>query len=276
MKAHSVCLANQKGGVGKTTTVINLGVCLGQHGYKVLIVDNDPQGNATSGLGRRGEVCHGALYEVLAGRVPIRRACRDTDFDGVALLPSSPDLAGLESEWNQSQSGGPRALQQVLAECQDAYHYILIDNPPSLGLLSICGITAARSLVIPVQCEYFALEGLSAILDSVQRVRQALNTDLVLAGFLLTLYDGRTRLSREVAAEVRRHFPTETFTTIIPRSVRVAEAPSHGLPVVLYDPHCAGAAAYRIWTQEFLDRQSQRAGAGCSVVPTPARARSDR
>ena len=256
MKAHCVCLTNQKGGVGKTTTVVNLGVCLGQRGYKVLIVDNDPQGNATSGLGCRGEVQHGSLYEVLGGREMIHQACLETGFEGVSLLPSSPDLAGLESEWGQEQPNWQRALQRVLAECQDAYHYILIDNPPSLGLLSICGMTAARSLVVPIQCEYFALEGLSAILDSVQRVRRALNTDLLLAGFLLTLYDGRTRLSREVAAEVRHHFPTETFTTIIPRSTRVAEAPSHGLPAVTYDPHCAGATAYQIWTQEFLDRQA--------------------
>lgn len=257
MKAHCICLTNQKGGVGKTTTVVNLGVCLGQRGYNVLIVDNDPQGNATSGLGCRGTIHNGSLYEALRGSAVLREACLDTDFKGVSLLPSSPDLAGLESEWSQGQPW-QHTLQRVLAECQDTYHYILIDNPPSLGLLSICGMTAARSLVIPVQCEYFALEGLRAILDSVQRVRRVLNTNLALAGFLLTLYDGRTRLSREVAAEVRHHFPAETFTTIIPRSVRVAEAPSHGLPVVTYDPNCAGAVAYQTWTQEFLDRESQR------------------
>lgn len=260
MKAHCVCVTNQKGGVGKTTTAINLGVCLGQRGYRVLIVDNDPQCNTTSGLGQRGNTQEGSLYEVLLDNELILKVLLETDFQGVSLLPSSPELAGLEREWSQGQSEWQNALRRVLANCLDEYHYILIDNPPSLGLLSICGMTAAQALVIPIQCEYFALEGLTAILATVQRVRKGLNPDLNLAGLLLTMYDGRTRLSREVAAEVRRHFPTETFTTIIPRSVRVAEAPSHGIPVVAYDPNSAGATAYQMWTQEFLDRQSRPGG----------------
>ncbi len=257
MKGHCICLTNQKGGVGKTTSVVNLGVCLGQRGLKVLIVDNDPQGNATSGLGQRGQTRNGSLYEVLRGREPIGRVCLETDFEGLTLVPSSPDLAGLEREWSPEQSDWQYSLRRVLADCQDEFHYILIDNPPSLGLLSICGMTAARSLVVPIQCEYFALEGLSAILETMRRIRQTLNTELILAGFLLTLYDVRTRLSREVAAEVRSHFPKETYTTIIPRSVRVAESPSHGLAVVTYAPECAGAMAYQSWTQEFLDRQNR-------------------
>lgn len=257
MKAKCICLTNQKGGVGKTTTAVNLGVCLGQRGYKVLIVDNDPQCNTTSGLGHRGEGQSRSLYELLPGNQLFQEYSLQTDFKNVSLLPSSPELAGVEREWNQGHSDWQHALQRVLANFLEEYHYILIDNPPSLGLLSICGMTAAQALVIPIQCEYFALEGLTSILETVQRVRKALNSELALAGLLLTMYDGRTRLSREVAADVRRHFPVETYTTIIPRSVRVAEAPSHGVPVVEYDPKCAGSIAYQIWTQEFLDRQSR-------------------
>lgn len=253
MTPHCICVTNQKGGVGKTTTVINLAVCLGQRGYRVLIVDNDPQGNATSGLGMRSKSEAGTLYEVLAGGKTVPEVCLDTAFTGVSLLPSSPDLAGLENEWGQSRPRWQYALRQALEPGHADAQFVLIDNPPSLGLLAICGMTAAHSLIVPVQCEYFALEGVEAILATLRRVRGALNSDLKLAGFLLTLYDGRTRLSRAVASEVRDHFPDSTFTTIIPRNVRVAEAPSHGLPVVTYAPDSAGASAYQIWTEELLD-----------------------
>lgn len=256
MTWHCVCISNQKGGVGKTTTAVNLGLYLSRQARSVLIVDNDPQGNATSSLGLRGRNANGSLYEVLSGELPMEQACRSTDFKNVDLVPSSPHLAGLETERNQETDAMQFALARTLAACPRPYDYVLIDNPPSLGLLSVCGLVAAQSLVVPVQCEYLALEGLSSILRTIKRIRHALNPQLALGGFLLTLYDGRTRLSREVAADVRRHFPGETYTTIIPRSVRVAEAPSHGLPVAVYDPACAGAIAYEAWTREFLQRMN--------------------
>lgn len=267
MIRHRVCITNQKGGVGKTTTAVNLGSFLARQNLTVLLVDNDPQGNATSSLGAPAKDGAGDLYQVLTGRADTAASCRPTMIRHLDLLPSSPDLAALEFELRHADDAELR-LARELAGCQARYNYILIDNPPSLGLLTLSGMVAANLLVVPVQCEYLALEGVAAILDSVHRVRQSLNPDLALAGFLLTLFDVRTRLSREVAEEMRRHFPADTYETVIPRAVRLAEAPSHGLPAVLYDPTSHGTLAYQQWTAEFRTRVEHGADTA-SPSPTP-------
>ncbi len=262
MICRTVCLANQKGGVAKTTSAVNLGVYLCRQGHSVLIVDNDPQTNATSSLGVPKSDIQDNLYDVLTGTIAADQACRKTEIAGLDLLAASPHLAALELEIGASP-GREHILAQALAPLHTRYQYILIDSPPSLGLLTLNGMVASRFLVVPVQCEYLALEGMTAILNSLHRVQQTLNPQLVLVGFLLTLYDSRTRLSRDVESEVRSHFPDETFTNVIPRSVRLAEAPSHGVPVAVYDPSSAGAIAYERWAMELahrLDRLSSTAG----------------
>lgn len=266
MIRHRVCITNQKGGVGKTTTAVNLGSFLARQNLAVLLVDNDPQSNATSSLGTSAKDDAGDLYQVLTGRTDAVSACRPTMIPNLDLLPSNPNLAALEFELRHDADAELR-LARELAGCQTRYNYIVIDNPPSLGLLAISGMVAADLLVVPVQCEYLALEGVAAILDSVRRVRQSLNPDLSLAGFLLTLFDARTRLSREVVEEMRRHFPEDTYETVIPRAVRLAEAPSHGLPAVLYDPVSSGTLAYQLWTAEFRARIERGAN---TANPPPA------
>ncbi len=253
MICHTVCIANQKGGVAKTTSTVNLGVYLSRQGHSVLIVDNDPQANATSSLGVSPRDVPHSLYDVLTGTTAVGQACQATAVAGLDLLAASPHLAALELEIG-ARPGREHILAQALAPLHAQYRYILIDNPPSLGLLTLNGMVAARFLVVPVQCEYLALEGLTAIMHSLQRIQETLNPQLMLAGFLLTLYDSRTRLSRDVESELRHHFPAQTFTNSIPRSVRVAEAPSYGLPVAVYDPASAGALAYERWAQELVHR----------------------
>ncbi len=253
MICHTVCLANQKGGVAKTTSTVNLGVYLSRQGHSVLIVDSDPQTNATSSLGvRRGDIREN-LYDVLTGAMAADQACQATATAGLDLLAASPHLAALELEFG-AHPGREHMLAHALSSLHTRYRYILIDSPPSLGLLTLNGMVAANFLVVPVQCEYLALEGMTAIMNSLERVQQTLNPQLTLAGFLLTLYDSRTRLSRDVESEVRHHFPAETFTHVIPRSVRLAEAPSHGVPVAVYDPSSAGAIAYERWALELVHR----------------------
>ncbi len=253
MTCYTVCVANQKGGVAKTTSTVNLGVYLSRQNHPVLVVDSDPQTNASSSLGVRRRDIQENLYDVLTGAVPIHQAVQTTAIPGLDLLAASPHLAALELEMG-GQPGREHILAHALAPLHTRYRYILIDSPPSLGLLTLNGMVAARFLVVPVQCEYLALEGMTAIMHSLQRVQQTLNPQLALAGFLLTLYDSRTRLSRDVESEVRHHFPAETFTNVIPRSVRLAEAPSHGVPVAVYAPFCAGAIAYEHWALELAQR----------------------
>ncbi|MGH2357057.1 MAG: ParA family protein [Candidatus Limnocylindria bacterium] len=235
---------NQKGGVGKTTTVVNLAAYLALADNPTLIIDLDPQGNATSGLGvDRQRLTHSA-YDALVERVPMSELVVGTPIDGLDLVPSGAALAGAEIEL----VGAPareRRLAASLGELNGGYARILIDCPPSLGLLTVNALTAADGVLIPIQTEYYALEGLSQLVNTIRRVRESLNPRLEIEGVVLTMYDARTNLSAQVADEVRRHMDGTVFDTVVPRSVRLSEAPSHGLPIALYDPSSRGARAYR-------------------------------
>jgi chromosome partitioning protein len=245
-------LVNQKGGVGKTTTAINLGAYLAQFGQRVLIVDIDPQANATSSLGVDKHTVKGGTYEVLLGGSPAATLVLQNPRLKLAILPSSPSLAGAEVEL-VSELGRENRLKLALAPLVDRYDYILIDCPPSLGLLTINGLmAAANGVLIPVQCEYLALEGLGELTHTVQRVRSALFPGLLVRGVILTMYDPRTRLSGDVVAEVRKYFSEQVFETIIPRSVRLAEAPSYGLPVSAYAPESNAAKSYETLARELM------------------------
>jgi chromosome partitioning protein len=235
---------NQKGGVGKTTTVINLAAYLALSGTRTLVIDLDPQGNATSGLGVDRRSLERSTYDALVDRVPIGELVVGTAIDGLDLVPSTPSLSGAEIEL-VSVTARERRLAASLAELDGRYDRVLIDCPPSLGLLTVNALTAADGVLIPIQTEYYALEGLSQLVNTIRRVREGLNPRLELDGVLLTMYDARTRLSAQVADEVRRHMNGTVYRTVVPRSVRLSEAPSHGLPIALYDPASRGATAYR-------------------------------
>jgi chromosome partitioning protein len=235
---------NQKGGVGKTTTVVNLAAYLALSGTQTLVVDLDPQGNATSGLGVDRRALDLSAYDALVDRTPIGDVIVGTSIDGLDLLPSAPALSGAEVEL-VGIAARERRLSASLADLNGRYQRVLIDCPPSLGLLTVNALTAADGVLIPIQTEYYALEGLSQLVNTIRRVRDGLNPRLEIDGVLLTMYDGRTRLSAQVAAEVRRHMDGTVFDTVVPRSVRLSEAPSHGLPIALYDPSSRGADAYR-------------------------------
>ncbi len=250
--AHIYTVVNQKGGVGKTTSAINLGAYLGSFGQRVLLVDIDPQANATSCLGIDKRTVRQGTYEVLIGQVPVSTPILHNPRLKVSLLPSSPALAGAEIELVELSRRENR-LKDALAPVVDRYDYILIDCPPSLGLLTVNGLVAAQNgLIIPVQCEYLALEGLGQLSQTINRVRISLFPGLRLRGVLLTMYDGRTRLANDVVAEVRRVFPNQVYKAIIPRSIRLAEAPSYGLPITLYAPESPAAKAYAALAQEVL------------------------
>ena len=244
-----LAIANQKGGVGKTTTAINLGAALGAFEHRVLLVDADPQGNATRGVGLRATPPH--LYQVLAGEAPVRDAIRESGFPNLDILPSDRDLVGVEVEFVGSE-GWQLRLREVLAEVVDDYDVVLVDCPPSLGHLTVNALAAADGVLVPLQCEYFALEGISELMATVRRVKATLNPRLEVAGVILTMYDDRTNLSRDVAAEVRRHFGGQVFEAVVPRNVRLAEAPSHGLPIFEYDIKCRGAEAYLDLAREYM------------------------
>jgi chromosome partitioning protein len=247
-----ICIANQKGGVGKTTTAVNLSACLGLAGHPTLLIDIDPQGSASSGVGVVPVEGLPTAYEVLMGEQPAPAAIRPSGVQSLSVLPSTRDLIGAEVELVPMIAREHR-LAEALRPVHDAYEYLIIDCPPSLGLLTINGLTAADSVLVPLQCEYYALEGLSALLETVSLIRQRLNPRLAIEGVLLTMFDTRNSLCHQVVDEVRSHFPREAFTTIIPRNVRLSESPSHGLPAVVYDPTSRGAEAYQALAHEVMD-----------------------
>jgi len=251
-----IAVANQKGGVGKTTTVVNLAAGLAQAGQQVLVVDLDPQANATSGLGVDKRTIQPSIYEGLLGQVPLAELIRPTAIPTLALIPSQAALSGAEIEL-VSQPDRERKLVQALAPLRDQYDWLFIDCPPSLGLLTINALTAADFVLIPLQCEYYALEGLTQLLDVVRRIQQALNPRLVVDGIVLTMADPRTRLTADVIAEVRRHFQGRVYQTVISRSIRLSEAPSYGKPVALYAPTSTGALRYQELANELIIRYPQ-------------------
>lgn len=249
--AELIALANQKGGVGKTTTAINLGACLAREGLRVALIDVDPQANATSGLG--ASATGGSLYDALIAGMPLADLLVATTESGLLLVPSTPDLAGAEIELVEAPQR-EFVLRGLIEPLRHRFDFILLDCPPSLGLLTVNALTAADAVIIPVQCEYLALEGLGHLASTLERVRQTLNRSLRLEGLIMTMFDPRTTLAQQVVTEVRQHFP-QTFTTVVPRSVRLSEAPSHGLSVVAYAPGSTGAAAYMAVAQELLARR---------------------
>ena len=250
MKPRVYAFANQKGGVGKTTTAINLAACLAEAGERSLVVDLDPQANATSGLGMRANGT--SSYDLLDG-APLEDLVKPTAFANLFLVPSKPELAGAAVELSR-RDDGDRFLAQAL-EHADGFDFVLLDCPPSLGPLTVNALAAADRVIVPVQAEYYALEGLAQLVQSINLIKTRLNPRLEIAGVLLTMADGRTRLSADVEAEVRRHFGELVFTAVVPRSVRVAEAPSHGLPVTYYDRRSRGAEAYWKVAMELVERR---------------------
>ena len=247
-------MANQKGGVGKSTTAVSLGASLAELGYKVLVVDLDPQGNASTGLGIRHEEREVTVYDVLADEAPIERAIVPTPIDNLFAIPSTIDLAGAEIELVSQFSRELRLKKAIEPLKQDAFDFVFLDCPPSLGLLTVNALAAAEELIVPIQCEYYALEGLGQLLRNVRLVQQNVNTDLRLTGIVMTMFDPRTKLSEQVVAEVRRYFGERVYRTIIPRTVRLSEAPGFGQPITVYDPHSKGAESYRDLAQEVASR----------------------
>ena len=245
-----ISVANQKGGVGKTTTTVNLGTILAKKGKKVLLIDADPQGNATSGLGVEKDV-EKSVYDILVNDTEVEEVCEDTMIKNLKVCPSNINLAGAEVELVSMMSREQR-LKEKLMKVKDEFDFILIDCPPSLGLVTLNAFTASDSVLIPVQCEYFALEGLGQLLNTINLVKKHLNKGLYIEGALLTMYDIRTNLSNQVVKEVKKYFDNKVYKTVIPRNVKVSEAPSYGMPITLYDPKSKGAKSYDKFTKEFL------------------------
>lgn len=252
-QAHVLAVVNQKGGVGKSTTAVNLSATLGEHGSRVLLIDLDPQGNATSGYGLDKNQREQCIYDALLNDVPIEQLVEPVEVEGVFMVPSTIQLAGAEIELVSAFSRETK-LSQVITPLKPDFDFIIVDCPPSLGLLTINALTAADGVLIPVQCEYYALEGLSKLLESVRLVKTHLNPSLEVFGVVMTMYDRRTRLSQQVVDEVKDFFGERVFDTVIPRSVRLSEAPSFGQPITLYDPSGRGAEAYRCLAKEVIAR----------------------
>ena len=250
--AKIIAITNQKGGVGKTTTSVNLSACVAAEGRRVLVVDADPQGNTTSGFGVRVREKTPTVYEVMSGDVPLASALVKTAVKGLSVLPADIRLAGAEIEL-AAMDGREQVLAEALAPARADYDYIFIDCPPSLGLITLNALCAADGVLIPIQCEYYALEGVSALMGTIQKV-QRLNRRLSIEGVVLTMLDARTNLGLQVAQEVRKVFKSKVYNTVIPRNVRLGEAPSHGMPIHLYDSRSLGAQSYQALAKEFLAR----------------------
>jgi chromosome partitioning protein len=252
--ARIICVANQKGGVGKTTSSVNIAAALSELDRRVLIVDMDPQGNASSGLGiKRYENQESNIYQVLIGEKPIQETIQSTQVTNLDIIPANPDLVGAEIELVDMPQREYR-LKSALGEISERYHYILIDCPPSLGLLTVNSLSAADTFLVPLQCEYYALEGLSQLLNTAGLIKKSLNMDLRIEGIVLTMFDARNNLSHQVVAEIKLHFGDKVFSSIIPRNVRLSEAPSHGQTIFQYDPKSIGAKKYRELAEELDQR----------------------
>ena len=254
-KARVVAVANQKGGVGKSTTAVNLGAAIAETGKKVLIIDMDPQGNASTGLGIEPGRRQVGVYQVMSQGVPVQEAIMETAVPGLWAIPSTIDLAGAEIELVGQISRETR-LARAIEPVLPTYDFLILDCPPSLGLLTVNALTACDELIVPIQCEYYALEGLGQLLRNVRLVQQNLNPGLRLTGIVMTMFDSRTKLSEQVVAEVKRYFGSRVYDTIIPRTVRLSEAPGFGMPITVYDPQSKGARAYRALAEEFLKREA--------------------
>jgi chromosome partitioning protein len=254
-----LAVANQKGGVGKTTTTVNLGAALAERGYRVLVVDLDPQGNATTGLGIDARHFEQSMYDVIMRGTALEDCIEPTSVKNLFVAPATIDLAGVEIELVPAFSRELK-LKRAIDEIVDDFDFVLIDCPPSLGLITINGLAAASEVLVPIQCEYYALEGLSQLLRNVHLVASNLNTELEVSTIVLTMYDARTRLASDVVTEVREHFPTQVCRTVIPRTIRLSEAPSFGQPITVFDPSSRGAVAYRSLAEEVSDGAPKRAG----------------
>lgn len=258
--AKIIAIANQKGGVGKTTTAVNLAAVLGST-HRVLLVDADPQGNATSGVGIQRGSFRRSVYQCIVVGDPVQEALLSTEIPGLQVLPANKDLAGAEVELVEMEHREFR-LRESLATVVDQFDYIIIDCPPSLGLLTLNALTAAHSLLVPIQCEYYALEGVTELFDTLARIRRLHNPSLTIEGLLLTMYDERTNLASAVASDLRDFYGRQVFETVIPRNVRLAEAPSYGKPITLYDPHSRGADAYFQLGKEIIAHDTKGIGSG--------------